>query len=71
MKSKKMVLMNLPAGQQQRQKQREQTCGHGGKKQRVRIQSSIKTNITICKIREPVAICWMNQGARIQGSVTT
>ena len=71
MKSKKMVMMNLPAGHQQIKKQREQTCGHGGKKQRVRIQSSIKTNITICKIREPVAICWMNQGAQIQGSVTT
>ena len=38
MESKKMVLMNLPAGKQQRHRHREQTCRHRGKEQRVRIQ---------------------------------
>ena len=30
MESRKVVLMNLFAGQQWRLKHREQTCGHGG-----------------------------------------
>ena len=30
MESRKIVLMNLFAGQEKRRRHREQTCGHGG-----------------------------------------
>ena len=35
MESRKMVLMNLFAGQQWRWRYKEQTCGHSGGKERV------------------------------------
>ena len=52
MESRKMVLMNLFAGQQRRRRYREQTCGHsGGRREwdRLREQHG-NILITICKI---------------------
>ena len=52
MESRKMVLMNLFAGQQWRCKHREQTCGHNGRRRewdKLREQHG-KIYITICKI---------------------
>ena len=39
MESREMVLMNLFAGQEQRRRHGEQTCGHGGKEKVGRIQT--------------------------------
>ena len=47
-----MVLKNLFAGQQWRNRRREQTCGHGerGGEGEMRGKSNMETYITICKI---------------------
>ena len=50
MESRKMVLMNLLAGQQWRHRNREQTCGHSGARRgwdELRIAGKI--HIAICK----------------------
>ena len=55
MESRKMVGMNLTAGQQWRHRHREQTCGHSKGRRgwdRLREQRG-NTCITVCKIREP------------------
>ena len=46
-----MVLKNLFAGQQWRNRHREQTCGHGerGGEGEMRGKSNMETYITICK----------------------
>ena len=52
MESNKMVLMNLLAGQQWRNRHREQTYGHGerGGEGEMSRESNMETYITICKI---------------------
>ena len=52
MVSRKMVLMNLFAGQQWRKKHREQTYGHGerGGEGEMYGKRNMETYITICKI---------------------
>ena len=52
MESRKMVLMNLFARQQWRNRRREQTYGHGerGGKDETYGESNMETYITICKI---------------------
>ena len=68
MESRKMVLMNLSAGQQRRCRQRQQTCGHRvGRTERV----ALKHVHYHMKNREPVGIYCMTQGAQILCSVTT
>ena len=52
MESRKMVVENLLTGQQWRNRHREQTCGHGEKREEGEIygKSNMETYITICKI---------------------
>ena len=52
MKSRKMVLKNLFAGQKWRNRHREQTYGHGerGGEGEMYGKSDMETYITICKI---------------------
>ena len=52
MESRKMVLKNLFAGQQLRNRHTEQTYGHGerGGDGEMYIESNMETYITICKI---------------------
>ena len=52
MESRKMVLKNLSAGQQRRNRHREQTYGHGerGGEGEMYGKSNMETYITICKI---------------------
>ena len=52
MESRKMILMNLFAGQQWRNRHREQTYGHGerGGEGEMYGESNMETYITICKI---------------------
>ena len=52
MEPRKMVLKNLFAGQQWRNRHREQTHGHGerGGEGEMRGESNMETYITICKI---------------------
>ena len=61
MESRKMVLMNLFARQQWRNRHREQTYGHGerGGKGETYGKSNMETYITICKIdsQQEFAIC--------------
>ena len=72
MESRKMVLMNLFTGHKWRSIHREQTSGHseGRRCDKLREQHW-NIHITICKIRQPVGICWMTQGAQSRCSVTT
>ena len=44
MESRKMVPMKVLAGLQWRQRHREHTCGHGGRRGRVNGKSSMKTH---------------------------
>ena len=61
MESRKMVLMNLFARQQWRNRRREQTYGHGerGGKDETYGESNMETYITICKIdsQQEFALC--------------
>ena len=61
MESRKMVLKNLFAGQQQRNRHREQTYGHGerGGEAEMYGESNMETYITICKIESQweFAVC--------------
>ena len=52
MESRKMVLMNLCARQQWRNRHREQTYGHGerGGEGEMHGESNMETHIIICKI---------------------
>ena len=52
MESRKMVLKNLFTGQQQRNRHRQQTYGHGerGGEDEMYGKSNMETYITICKI---------------------
>ena len=52
MESRKMVLVNLFEGQQQKNRHREQTYGHGekGGEGEVYGESNMETYITICTI---------------------
>ena len=52
MESRKMVPRNLFAGQQWRNRHREQTCGHRGRRGEGEMygKSNIEIYITICKI---------------------
>ena len=54
MESRKMVLINLFAGQQWRNRQKEQTYGHAGlgeeEEGEMYGESNMETYITICKI---------------------
>ena len=52
MESRKMVLKNLFAGQQRRNRHREQTYGHGekGGEGEMYVNSNMETYITICKL---------------------
>ena len=52
MESRKMVLKNLFTGQQQRNRHREQTYGHGerGGEGEMYAKSNMETYITMCKI---------------------
>ena len=52
MESRKMVVKNLFAGQQWRNRHKEQTYGHGerGGEGEIYGKSNMKTYITICKI---------------------
>ena len=52
MDSRKLVLKNLFAGQQWRNRHREQTCGHGkrGGEGEMYGENNLETFITICKI---------------------
>ena len=52
MESRKMVLINLFARQQWRNRHREQTYGHGekGRKGGMYVESNLETHITMCKI---------------------
>ena len=52
MESRKMVLMNLFARQQWRNRHREQTYGHGERRREDEIygESNMETYITTCKI---------------------
>ena len=56
MESGKMVLVNLFAGQQWRNRHREQTYGHGGWGEgegEMHGESNMETYLTICKIDSP------------------
>ena len=56
-----MVLKNLFARQQWRNRHREQTYGHGerGGEGEIYGKSNMETNITICKIDNPWELwCW-------------
>ena len=61
MESRKMVLMKLFAGQQRRNRHREQTYGHGemGGEGEMYGESNMETYITMCKIdsRREFAVC--------------
>ena len=68
MKSRKMVLINLSAGQQWRCRHGVQTYEQGlvGRKERVKWrgwdewrEQNGNTHVTICKIRQPVEMCCM------------
>ena len=65
MESRKMVLMNLFAGQQWRNRHREQTYrlrkGEEGGGE-MHGKSNLETYITICKVDSQVGICCMSQG---------
>ena len=52
MDSRKVVLKNLFAGQQWRNRHREQTYGHGERREEGEMngESNMETYITICKI---------------------
>ena len=52
MESRKTVLKNLFTGKQRKNRQREQTCGHGerGGEGETYGKSNMETYITICKI---------------------
>ena len=64
MESRKMVLMNLSAGEQWRHRHREQTCRHsGGKEGRANGERSIET-CTLPYVKQPVGTCCMMQGAQ-------
>ena len=70
MESRNKILMNLS---EWRGRHREQTGRHGeGGRRGWDKLSKWPWNIyiTICKIREPVGICCMTQGAQIQCSMT-
>ena len=72
MESRKMVLMNLFARQQWRNRCREQMYGHGerGGEGEMYGESNMKTYITICKIDREFAVCFRE--FKIQtGSVST
>ena len=62
MESRKMVLKNLFAGQQWRNRHREQTYGHGerGGEGEMHGESSMETYITMCKIDGKFALCLRN-----------
>ena len=57
-----MVLKNLFAGQQWRNRHREQTYGHGerGGEGEMHGESSMETYITMCKIDGKFALCLRN-----------
>ena len=59
-----MVLMNLFAGQQWRNRHREQTYRRGerGGEGEMHRKSNMETYITICKVDSQVGICCMSQG---------
>ena len=61
MESRKMVLKNLFAGKQWRNRHREQTYGHGGRGGEGEMygKSNMETYITICKIdsQREFAVC--------------
>ena len=63
MESRKMVLKNLFTGQQQRNRHREQTYGHGerGAEGEMYGKSNMETYITKCKIDR---ICCMSHGTQ-------
>ena len=71
MESRKMVLKNLIAGQQWRNRHREQTYGHGERREEGEIngESNMETYITICKIDSqwefPICLRKLKQGLYI------
>ena len=71
MESRKMVLMNLSVGQQWRGSHRKRACGHRGKRVAQMERVALKHIHYMCKIRQPVEICYITHGAQIWCSVTT
>ena len=62
--AQKMVLMNLFAGQQWRNRHREQTYGHGrrgGGEERVRCMERVTWKLTLPYVKQSMGICCMTQ----------
>ena len=71
MESRKMVLMNLSTGQQQRCRQREQTCTQSGRKKAERFERVALKHIHYqMESIQPVGVCCMTQGIQGWCSVT-
>ena len=66
MESRKMVLMNLLAGQQWRNRYREQTYGHREKGGEGEMYGghNMESYITIYKIQKPMGVFFMSQGTQ-------
>ena len=72
MRPRKMILMNLFAGQEQRRSHREKTCGHSeGKRGWNKLRAAWKHTHCSMENRQPVGICCMMWGAQTWCSVTT
>ena len=66
MESRKMVPMNLFAGQQWRNRHKKQTYGHGEEgEDEMYGESNTETYMTTCKI-EPMGICCVGQEIQIE-----
>ena len=70
MESRKMVLMNLSAGQQWRQREREQTYAHMGWGKKERMGGMERETWKHTHYRQPGGICCMARNSN-WGSVTT
>ena len=72
MESRNMVLKKLFAGQQLRNRHREQTYGHGerGEEGEIYGKSNMETYITICKIDSQQELLYGSRNSK-RGSVST
>ena len=61
MVSRKMVLKNLFAGHQWRNRHREQTYGHGERGREVRCMERVTWKLTLPYVKQPTGICCMAQ----------
>ena len=65
MASRKMVLVDLFTGQEERHRQREQTCGRSrGRRGKDHFRAALKHIYDHAEEGEPVRTCWTTQGAQ-------